>query len=168
MTLNYTLCQPYTCTQHTWMGPLVRYHWRNSYLHFYVLTSYMVPSTRNHHGIPGGHKVLQIGMTKSGVPSSLHPLIHFLNNYGLESITNSMDTNLSKLLEIVKPGILPSRGSQRVRHNLVTEQPQPQSLWGSKDAQTEHPLFSKVALGFMAKKKYTFTQKCSRRVLCLQ
>ena len=43
----------------------------------------------------------------------------------LDSITNSMDMNLSKLQEIVrteKPGMLQSVGSQRVEHDLVTEQ----------------------------------------------
>ena len=34
-----------------------------------------------------------------------------------------MDMSLNKLLEIVKePGVLQSMGSQRVRHDLVTEQ----------------------------------------------
>ena len=43
----------------------------------------------------------------------------------LDSITNSMDTNVSKLLEIVKdgkPGVLQALGSQRAGHNLATEQ----------------------------------------------
>ena len=43
----------------------------------------------------------------------------------LNSITYSMDMNLSKLWEIVKdrePGVLQSMGSQRVRHDLATEQ----------------------------------------------
>ena len=41
----------------------------------------------------------------------------------LDSITNSMDLNLSKFWETVvaKPGILQSVGSQRVRHDLATE-----------------------------------------------
>ena len=42
-------------------------------------------------------------------------------------ITYSMDMNLSKLWEIVKdrePGVLQSMGSQRVRHDLATEQKQ--------------------------------------------
>ena len=42
----------------------------------------------------------------------------------LESITDSVDTNLSKLWQIVKdrePGILQSMGSQTVRHDLETE-----------------------------------------------
>ena len=43
----------------------------------------------------------------------------------LDSITNSMDTNLSKLLEIVKDGgvgMLQSMRLQRVGLDLVTEQ----------------------------------------------
>ena len=45
----------------------------------------------------------------------------------LDSIINSMDMNLSKPQEMVtwrtgKPGMLQSTGSQRVGHNLVTEQ----------------------------------------------
>ena len=42
----------------------------------------------------------------------------------LESITDSMDMNLSKFREIVKdgkPGVLQSMESQRVRNELVTE-----------------------------------------------
>ena len=41
----------------------------------------------------------------------------------LNSITYSMDMNLSKLWEIVKdrePGVLQSMGSQRVKHDLAT------------------------------------------------
>ena len=43
----------------------------------------------------------------------------------LDSIANSVDMNLSKLWETVEgrgPGMLQSMGSQRVGHNLVTEQ----------------------------------------------
>ena len=40
----------------------------------------------------------------------------------LGGITNSVDMNLSKLQEIVKPGVLQSLGSQRVGHNSATEQ----------------------------------------------
>ena len=39
----------------------------------------------------------------------------------LDSITNSMDMNLSKLREIVKPGVLQSMGSQRVGHDLAAK-----------------------------------------------
>ena len=45
----------------------------------------------------------------------------------LDSITDSMDMNLSKLWEIVrigKPAMLQSMGSQRVRYDLETEQRQ--------------------------------------------
>ena len=43
----------------------------------------------------------------------------------LDSIADSMDMNLSKLRDIVKnrkPGMLLFMGSQRVRHDCVTEQ----------------------------------------------
>ena len=45
----------------------------------------------------------------------------------LDSITDSMDMNLSKLRKIVEDrgaGMLQSMGSQGVRHNLATEQQQ--------------------------------------------
>ena len=44
----------------------------------------------------------------------------------LDSITNSVDMNLSKLQETRagEPGLLQSMGSQTVGHNLVTEQEQ--------------------------------------------
>ena len=45
----------------------------------------------------------------------------------LDGITNSMDMRLSKLEEYwrtEKPGVLQSMGSQRVGHDLVTEQPE--------------------------------------------
>ena len=43
----------------------------------------------------------------------------------LDGIAGSMDMNLSRLQEIVKdkePGVLQSMGSQRVGHDLATEQ----------------------------------------------
>ena len=44
----------------------------------------------------------------------------------LDSITNSVDMNLSKLQETRagEPGLLQSMGSQTLGHNLVTEQEQ--------------------------------------------
>ena len=46
----------------------------------------------------------------------------------LDSITEPMDMNLSKLRERAEDTgawVLPSMGSQRIRHNLVTEQQMP-------------------------------------------
>ena len=40
----------------------------------------------------------------------------------LDSITDSIDMSLSKLQEVMKPGVLQSMGAQRVRCNLVTKQ----------------------------------------------
>ena len=48
----------------------------------------------------------------------------------LDSITDSMDMNLSKLQKIVKngkPGVLQSMGFQRITYDVVTEQ-QPSDL----------------------------------------
>ena len=48
----------------------------------------------------------------------------------LDSITDSVDMNLSKLREVVKegkPGVLQSMGSQRVRHDPETKQQEQQS-----------------------------------------
>ena len=45
----------------------------------------------------------------------------------LDSITDSMDTDLGKLLEMVRKGwpvVFQSMGSQRVRHDSATEQQQ--------------------------------------------
>ena len=49
----------------------------------------------------------------------------------LDSITNSMDMNLGRLLEMIchlrefgRPGVLQSMESQRVKHDLETEQQQ--------------------------------------------
>ena len=49
----------------------------------------------------------------------------------MDGITDSMDLSLSKLRETVmdmKPGVLQSTGSQRVGHDLATEQQQKQQL----------------------------------------
>ena len=49
----------------------------------------------------------------------------------LDSITDSMDMNWSKLQEIMKdrePSVLQSMGSQRVGHDLSTEQ-QNSTVW---------------------------------------
>ena len=51
----------------------------------------------------------------------------------LDGITNSMDMSLSKLQEIEKGrearcGVLQFMGSQRVGHNLETEQPQQRGI----------------------------------------
>ena len=40
----------------------------------------------------------------------------------LDSITDSKNMNLAKLQELVRDRVLLSMGSQRVGHNLVTEQ----------------------------------------------
>jgi len=39
-----------------------------------------------------------------------------------DGITNPMDMSLSKLQEIVKPGVLQSMGSQKFAHNSANEQ----------------------------------------------
>ena len=49
----------------------------------------------------------------------------------LDGIMDSIDMSVNKLWEIVKdrkPGVLQSMASQRVRHNLATEQNQSQNL----------------------------------------
>ena len=50
----------------------------------------------------------------------------------LDSITNSIDMNLSKFWETVKdgePGVMQFMGSQRIEHDLVTDQQLPSFYW---------------------------------------
>ena len=71
----------------------------------------------------------------------------------MNGIPDSMDMSSSKIQEIIKdskPGILQPMGSQRVRHNLVTEQqPRKSHYW-------QYSILSllKSASGFMAIKTY--------------
>ena len=62
----------------------------------------------------------------------------------LDSITDSMDMNLSKLQEVVedrKVGVLESIESQRVRHDLVTEQQQQTSILILLNRDLQHSLW---------------------------
>ena len=57
----------------------------------------------------------------------------------LDDITDSTDVNLGKLQEMMsdrEPGMLQSTGSQRVGHNLVTEQQQQNHTWQYLGAKT--------------------------------
>ena len=66
----------------------------------------------------------------------------------LDSIIDSMDMSLSKLWEIVKdrkPRVLQSMGSQRVGHNLATEQLQQFNIKKKKQSKMD-VLYSKVTI----------------------
>ena len=61
----------------------------------------------------------------------------------LDSITDSMDMNLSKLQEIMeteKSDVLQSMGLKRVGQDLATEQ---QYTWGNKEPNKTYPLQKK-------------------------
>lgn len=73
--------QSYTCTQNTWIGPLKRHHWQIIYLHPLCVTRLTSTEFQKPPWKPDGHKLLQIGMGKDGLFSSLPLLIHWLNNY---------------------------------------------------------------------------------------
>ena len=58
-----------------------------------------------------------------------------------DSITNSMDMNLSKLWETEEPGMLQSMGLQRLGHDLASEQQKQQHGQGMRQWGSRHPSF---------------------------
>ena len=56
----------------------------------------------------------------------------------LDSITDSMNMNLGKLQEILRDRMLLSMGSQRVGHNLVTEQSEPLVFIKNREKETKN------------------------------
>ena len=67
----------------------------------------------------------------------------------MNGITDSMDVNLRKLQDTEKPGVLQSTGSQRVGHDLATEQQQQverptlEEVWGEKQPRSFCPSMGK-------------------------
>ena len=56
----------------------------------------------------------------------------------LDGITKSTEMSLSKLQEMVKPGMLQSMGLQRVKHDLATEQQQENQEMPDTDQCSQH------------------------------
>ena len=80
----------------------------------------------------------------------------------LDSITDSMDINLSKLWEIVEnrgAWVPQSIGSQRVRHDLVTEQPLVQDVYKNKFKEFLCLFFRNTLSILFVKRKLSRAQK---------